>query len=89
MTTIDLEEQELIESVENGEWYPIHDVANEIKKAQQYAQNTFAQTEDIHIQLYQRDLNVLQIKALQEGISYQSLISSIVHKYLTGQLVEV
>lgn len=89
MTTLDFEEQELIESVENGEWKSIDNVANEIKKAQQCAQNIFAQTEDIHIQLYQRDLNVLQIKALQEGISYQSLISSIVHKYITGQLAEV
>ncbi len=87
MTTVDFEEQQLIESVENDEWKSIDDVANELKKAQQYAKNTFTQT-DIHIQLYQQDINKLQVKALHEGISYQSLISQIIHKYITGQLVE-
>lgn len=88
MTTVDFEEQQLIESVENDEWKSIDDVANELKKAQQYAKNTFTQT-DIHIQLYQQDINTLQVKALREGISYQSLISKIIHKYTTGQLVEI
>lgn len=88
MTAIDFEEQQLIESVESEEWKSIDNVANELKKAQQYAQNTFTQTENINIQLYQQDINKLQVKALHEGISYQSLISQIIHKYITGQLVE-
>jgi len=42
----------------------------------------------IHIQLQQSDLNAIKIKALHEGIAYQALISNIIHKYLTGRLVE-
>lgn len=88
MNQLNLKEQELSESVEAGEWQSVAHVQEAIKQAREYAKATFTQVEDIHIQLYQNDLNAIRIKALHEGISYQTLISNIIHKYLTGRLVE-
>ena len=88
MNQLDLEEQALYESIEAGEWHSVANVPEAIKQAQQYAKATFTPVEDIQIQLRQNDLNAIQIKALHEGIPYQVLISNIIHKYLTGRLVE-
>ena len=88
MKQLSLEEQELSESVEAGEWQSIPQVQEAIKQAREYAKATFTPVEDVHIQLYQNDLNAIRIKALHEGIPYQTLISNIIHKYLSGRLVE-
>ena len=41
----------------------------------------------VNIRISEHDLLALQRKALEEGIPYQTLIASILHKYLTGALV--
>jgi len=42
----------------------------------------------INIRLHPKDLRVLQKKAIAEGIPYQTLIASILHKYVEGRLHE-
>ena len=42
----------------------------------------------MNIRIAQKDLNALKIKALEEGVPYQTLVSSIIHKYLSGKLIE-
>lgn len=42
----------------------------------------------ITIRIQERDIQSLKVKAIEQGIPYQTLMSSIVHKYLTGRLVE-
>jgi predicted DNA binding CopG/RHH family protein len=43
---------------------------------------------DINIRMSSKDLDQVQIIAVQEGIPYQTLVSSIIHKYVSGYLVE-
>ena len=85
---LDKEERELMKSIENEEWVSVKNKAEEIRKARQYAEATFRKDKRMNIRIAERDLWSLKAKALEEGLSYPMLVSSIVHKYVTGQLVE-
>ncbi len=88
MKSFDKEEQDLMESIENEEWISVKNLDEEIKKAKEVARATFTKSERMNIRITPRDLKGLKIKAMGEGIPYQSLVSSIIHKYLSGRLVE-
>jgi predicted DNA binding CopG/RHH family protein len=85
---LDAEERELRESVEKGEWPSIFDFESEAEHYQTYAKATFRKDKRINIRISERDLIKLQQKALAEGLPYQTLIASILHKYVSGRLVE-
>jgi predicted DNA binding CopG/RHH family protein len=85
---LDKEEKDILESYERGEWTPVKNKKQEIKKLQQYARNTLAKDKRINIRMSSKDLDQVQIIAAQEGIPYQTLVSSIIHKYVSGYLVE-
>ena len=87
-TKLDKYEKDIIESYENDEWGEIPDVKNEIKKHVAYAKSTTRKDKRVNIRMSQRDLESLQRKALEEGIPYQTLISSLLHKFVNGRLVE-
>lgn len=82
------EEKELLESVEKGEWKTIPNFKKEAKRYQEYAKATFRKDKRVNIRISEKDLINLQKKALQEGLPYQTLISSVLHKYITGRLKE-
>jgi predicted DNA binding CopG/RHH family protein len=86
MTLLDKEEQ-VSKSIEKGEWKSVADLEEERKKSKEYAKATFAKNQRMNIRIAQRDLDALKIKALEEGIPYQTLVSSIIRKYLSGTLV--
>ncbi len=85
---LDEEEKELMESVERDEWKQTDNFEEEKKKAESAAKATFAEIEDINIRISKRDIDRLKIRALEEGIPYQTLVSGIIHKYLDGRLSE-
>lgn len=84
---LDKEEQEILKAVEKGEWEPVNLTQSEIKMYVQAAKNTLRKNKHVHIRLTQADLNGLKTRAIREGIPYQTLISSVLHKYVTGTLV--
>ena len=86
---IDQEEKELMESMERDEWHPVKNIVQEKKKALAAARNTLRKDKRINLRLTQKDYHQMQIKAIEEGIPYQTLISSIVHKYLNGSLTSM
>jgi predicted DNA binding CopG/RHH family protein len=85
---IDQYEKDIIESFENDEWKSIKNIEEEKQKHAAYARNTFLKNKRINIRITEKDFLGLKQKSLEEGIPYQSLISSILHKYLNGSLVE-
>ena len=85
---LDDEEKDILESYERGEWVPVKNPKQEIKKLQQYAKKTLQKDKRINIRMSSKDLDQVQIIAVQEGIPYQTLVSSIIHKYVSGNLVE-
>lgn len=85
---IDQEEQEIFASIENEKWQQVEDVNREKEKAVLSARNTIKKDKRINLRLTQKDYHQIQLKAIEEGIPYQTLISSLVHKYLNGTLIE-
>lgn len=83
---IDQEEKDLMESIERDEWEPVKKLDQEKEKAISAARNTLKKDKRINLRLTQKDYHQIQIKAIEEGIPYQTLISSLVHKYLNGSL---
>lgn len=86
--TLESAEKEIIASYGRGEWRPAKAGKSEIAKLQQYARNTLRKNKRINIRLAERDMAGIQARAVEEGMPYQTLISSILHKYLSGRLVE-
>ena len=83
---LDQEEKDLMESIEREDWRSVKNIKQEKEKAIAAARNTLKKDKRINLRLTQKDYRQIQIKAIEEGIPYQTLISSIVHKYLNGSL---
>jgi len=84
----DKEEKNLHEEIERDEWKPMKDVAAIKKKMRLAARATMLKDQRMNIRIAKRDMESLKARALEEGMPYQSLVSSILHKYITGRLVE-
>ena len=82
------EEKDLLKSVERGEWRRIPDFEKEAKRYQESARATLRKDKRVNIRMTERDLVRIQKKALEEGLPYQTLISSILHKYINDRFVE-
>jgi predicted DNA binding CopG/RHH family protein len=81
---LDQEEKDLMDSIEKDEWRPVKNADREKRKAIRAAQNTLKNNKRIDLQLSQKDYHRIQLRAIEEGIPYQTLIASIVHKYLNS-----
>jgi len=82
------EEREILESVEAGEWKRVPSFKKDAARYREYARATLKKDKRVNIRMSERDLLHLQKKALEEGLPYQTLISSVLHKYVNGRLVE-
>ena len=87
-TRLDAEEKNILDSYERDEWKPVKNPMAEIRKLSEYAKNTLQKDKRINIRMSSKDLDQVQVIAAQEGIPYQTLISSIIHKYVSGYLLE-
>jgi predicted DNA binding CopG/RHH family protein len=82
------EEKDILDSFEKGEWQPIKDREKEIDRYSSYAKATLKKDKRINIRISDKDLESIQNIAIEEGIPYQTLISSLIHKFVTGKLSE-
>lgn len=87
MIELDQEEREILEAYRQGRLERISLSREEIEKYREAARAVSRKDKRINIRLSARDLEDLQIKAMEEGTPYQTLIASVLHKYVTGQLV--
>lgn len=88
MLRLDKTEMELLASYENDEWVTSKEHQAALATYGEYARHTFKKDKRLNIRLSTRDLEELQKKALAEGLPYQTLIASVLHKYVAGRLVE-
>ena len=82
------EEKKILDSVERGEWKQIPKFKREAKRFQESAKATLRKDKRVNIRMTERDLVSFQKKAVEEGLPYQTLISSVLHKYINGRLIE-
>ena len=83
---LDAEEKSLLKSYEKDEWKSTKPGKAELSRYASYAHTTLRKDQRINIRLSQQDLHGIQVKAVSEGIPYQTLIASILHKYVSGRL---
>ena len=76
-------ERDLIESIENDEFVPVENLKQEIKKAMVAAKNSLKKDKRINVRLTQKDYHQIRVKAIQQGMPYQTLLGSIIHKYVS------
>ena len=80
------DEKNLIHSVEKGEWRATTNKA-ELRKYQEAARHTLKKDARLNIRISSHDMQILRKVAMEEGLPYQTFVSSLLHKYVTGRLV--
>jgi predicted DNA binding CopG/RHH family protein len=83
---LDKDEITIEEAMQRNEWVAVPDMAEEINKYQSHARQFLNKNKKINIRLSEWDYNKIKIRAVEEGLPYQTLVSSLIHKYVTGQL---
>lgn len=81
-------EQKLLRSFEEGEWKPVKNAGREIARHRTYARNTLRKDRRVNIRISSKDLDELQAIAAEDGLPYQTLMASVLHRYASGSLVE-
>jgi predicted DNA binding CopG/RHH family protein len=81
-------EQEILDSFERGEWKPVRNQKGEIARLKAAAEATLLKNRRVNIRISSRDLEGLQARAAEEGVPYQTLMASVLHKFVSGRLVE-
>lgn len=85
-TMLDKDELALEQELAGGEWVDVPDMADALQDARGRARQALQKSRKINIRLTDWDYQNIKLKATREGLPYQTLVSSIIHKYLTGQL---
>ena len=85
---LDEEERQLLQDFERGEFESLKNLRHEKRQLEAAAKETLHKRKRISIRISARDLEQLQKRAVAEGMPYQTLIASTLHKFVTGQLKE-
>ena len=85
---LDTSEQEILDAYEKGEMRSIITSKDDLEKYRSAARETFIKDRRVNIRLSTPDLLDIQERAAEEGVPYQTLIASVLHKYISGRLVE-
>ena len=81
-------EAEILASFERDEWQTVPDPSGEVARFSAMASAALLKDKRVNIRISSRDLENIQAKAAEEAIPYQTLMASVLHKYVTGRLVE-
>lgn len=81
-------EEDILTSFENWEWQSVPNLKGEIARYSASAAATLTKDKRINIRLSSRDLEDVQTRAAEEGMPYQTLIASVLHKYVSGRFIE-
>jgi len=82
------EETKLLNSLESGEWHSVDKVEEEILFHRDIAKNTLKKDKRVNLRMSSKDLEAIKTYAVEEGLPYQTLMSSVLHKFITGRLVD-
>ena len=82
------EEKGILEAYDKGKMKTSSPSKKDKEKIKSMAENTFRKDRRVTIRLYDHDLKGIQKKAMEKGMPYQTLISSMIHQYVEGDLVE-
>ncbi|MBM4050441.1 MAG: antitoxin [Planctomycetes bacterium] len=83
-----LDERDLLDSYERGEWKSVAELPKRLRQYQSYAAAALEAEGLVSIVLPKKDLQAIRRKAARSGVSYQMLIADLVHQFVSGRLVE-
>lgn len=78
---LDPEEERILKAFEEGKLKRVKDFEQEKKRFQVIARNTLDKKKNINIRLSEKDLHKLKVKAAEDGIPYQTLVGSVLHRF--------
>ena len=84
---LEKDEKEILKDFENDKFTSVDNLDEELKLAKQAATNFMKRDSRINIRISAADLNMVRRIAVQEGLPYQTLLASVIHKFVTGRLV--
>ena len=82
------EERDILDRFERGDLRSAPGLDREVEVAREAARNTFNKTKRVNLRVTERDFSLAHARAREEGIPYQTLLASVIHKYLSGRLTE-
>jgi len=82
------EELEIVDYVEESNPRSVPNLQDKMDKIKLAVSIKYTKRKAINIKVLESDLAKLKSKALEEGMPYQTLLNSVLHKYITGQLVD-
>ena len=82
---MDKEEREILDAIESGKWELVRPKKSELTHYAKIAKDTLKKSERMNIRISKADLNKIKARAAEEGIPYQTLVASIIHKYVSGR----
>ncbi|OGW76330.1 MAG: hypothetical protein A3J52_01165 [Omnitrophica bacterium RIFCSPHIGHO2_02_FULL_49_9] len=84
---MDKEENKILDAIESGRWELVKPKKVQLNHYAAAARNTFRKDQRMNIRISRADLSRIKAKAAEEGIPYQTLVASIIHKYASGNLL--
>ena len=82
------EELEIVDYIENENPKSVPDVKSKMQQIKSAVTDKYTKRKAINVKVLESDLEKLKVRALEEGMPYQTLLNSVLHKYITGQLVD-
>lgn len=86
---LDKEEKEILDAIENDRWELVKPKRTELDYYAEIARSTFRKDQRMNIRISKADLTRIKAKAAEEGVPYQTLVASIIHKHASGSLLTV
>ena len=83
---LDREEREILAAIESGQWEIVQPKKLELRHYAAIAKNTLRKDQRMNIRISKADMDRIKTRAAEEGLPYQTLVASIIHKFASGNL---
>lgn len=80
------EERKILKDIEKNKYKSVPNVKETVQKYQDYALNTMKKTKNINIRISLSDLEKLKLRAIENGLPYQTLVSMIIRQYVNKKI---
>jgi predicted DNA binding CopG/RHH family protein len=87
-SNLDKEERDLVASFERGEWKSVENLEQEREQHRQIARNTLRKDKRVTVRISSKDFEDIRAIAAEDGIPYQTLISSVLRRFASGRLMD-
>ena len=88
MSKLTKEEKNLLDSYDKNEWHSVKNLKSEMGRYRAMAKATLQKDKRVNIRISSQDLEGVQKRSIEDGIPYQTLMASIIHRYVTGRFSE-